>query len=363
MKIIELRGGSYEMGRQHAQQLQDLRPSIMRAIRQRLRSLEAYEVDLQPYVAELISVWEEIDRPTLEMLHGIAEGLELKWDAFFRYTIASYLEERVQRPAYAEGCTVWAAANSITRHGAPLLAKTRDTRPEHQFLQCLVRAHPFQGFRYLYVSSAGSPAVFSSGMNESGLAVADTHVSSLDIGPSIARYSAMMEILEHHNSVASALDYLRQVPHMGDGTLVLADRTGGMAVFEAGHSAQSIIVPEGDFVVSANHFCGPQLRDCWIDPAPPELRGNSQRRYARSVKALQAARGEVDTKWAQKWMGDHGGSQPTIAQRRQQAICRHSDIDPLSTTVSTALFLPQERTLLFANGQPCRVPFQAWSVI
>jgi hypothetical protein len=62
-------------------------------------------------------------------------------------------------------------------------------------------------------------------------------------------------------------------------------------------------------------------------------------------------------------MGDHGGSQQTIAQRRQQAICRHADIDPLSTTVSTALFLPQERTLLFANGQPCRVPFQAWSVI
>ena len=297
------------------------------------------------------------------MLRGMAEGLDLKWEAFFRYTIASYLEDRVQRPAYGEGCTVWAASNTVTRHGVPLLAKTRDTRPEHRFLQCLIRARSFEGYRYLYVTSAGSPGVFSSGMNEVGLAVADTHVSSLDMGPGVARYSAMMEILEHHNSVASALDYLRQVPHMGDGTLVLTDRAGGMAVFEAGHSAHSIILPERDFVVSTNHFCGVPLCNHWTDHSPPGLQGNSQNRYARVATALEAARGGVDTNWAQKLMGNHGGSQPTMAQRRQQAICRHADIDPLSTTVSSALFLPQQRTLLFANGQPCRVPFQAWSVI
>jgi isopenicillin-N N-acyltransferase-like protein len=363
MKIIELRGGYYEIGRQHARQVQDLRPRIMRTIRQRVKGLEELDVDLQPVAVELASVWGEIARPTLEMLRGIADGLELKWDAFFRYTIASYLEDRVQRPAYAEGCTVWAASNSVTRHGAPLLAKTRDTRREHQFLQCLVRAHPFQSYRYLYVTSAGSPAVFSSGINEAGLAVADTHVSSLDIGPGVARYSAMMEILEHHNSVASALTYLCQVPHIGDGTLVLADRAEGIAVFEAGHSTYSIILPERDFVVSTNHFCGPQLRDYWADRSPPELQGNSQNRFARVTTALEAARGEVDSIWARKLMGDHGGSHPTITQRRQQAICRHSDIDPLSTTVSTALFLPQERTLLFADGQPCRVPTQTWPVI
>jgi hypothetical protein len=33
------------------------------------------------------------------------------------------------------------------------------------------------------------------------------------------------------------------------------------------------------------------------------------------------------------------------------------------TTVSTALFLPQVRKLLFAAGQPCQVPLQQWPVI
>jgi hypothetical protein len=363
VKVIKLIGSYYEMGRQHAQQVQDLRPRLVEAIRQRLRSLEPYEAELEPYVAEIATTWEEIAWPTMGMLWGMAEGLDLKWEPFFRYTVASYLEDRVQRPSYTEGCTVWAASNSVTRHGAPLLVKTRDTRPEHQSLQCLVRAHSFHGYRYLYVTSAGSPAVLSSGTNETGLAVADTHVASLGIGPGIARYSAMMEILEHHNSVVSALDYLRQVPHMGDGTLVLIDRTGDMAVFEAGHSAYSIIMPERDFVVSTNKFCGAPLRDHWTDRSPPELQGNSQNRYARVATELGAARGEVDTIWAHKLMGDHGGSQPTMSQRRQHAICRHSDIDPLSTTVSSALFLPLERKLLFADGQPCQVPLQAWPVI
>ncbi len=365
MKIIELTGNHYEMGRQHAQQVRDLRPQILRAMRQRLTILETYGTDLQPYVAGLVSTWEEAARPTLEMLRGIAEGLELDWDPFFRYTIAPYLEDSIQRPTYGEGCTVWAASGSITRQGLPILAKNRDYRPEHQWLPCLARVQPAQGYRYLYATSAGSPAVFSSGMNEAGLAVADTRVTSRCVSPGVARYSAMMEILEHHSHVSSALDYLGQVPHLGDGTLTLIDRAGEMAVFEAGHPTHGIILPENDFVASTNHFRSPQLRGCWVDRSPPEVEGNSQNRYSRVVTALEEARGSVDAVWARTLMADHGSPQPTGTGNAngRYAICRHSEVDSRSITISTALFLPQERTLLFANGQPCQVPFQAWSVV
>ena len=258
---------------------------------------------------------------------------------------------------------MWAASGSATRHGAPILVKNRDYWPEHQSLQCLARVRPIRGYRYLNVTSAGGPGVFSSGMNQAGLAVADTHVSARDVGPGVARYSAMMEILEHHGDVASALDYLRQVPHLGDGTLTLVDRAGTMAVFEAGRAAQSIIPPEGDLVVSTNHFRGAGLRDCWVDRNRPELRGNSQNRYARVVTALGAARGWVDAGWAQSLMAEHGGSHPFAADRGRYAICRHSEIHSRSITISTAIFLPRERRLLFADGQPCRADFQAWPVV
>lgn len=363
MKVIELAGDYYKMGRQHARQVGDLRPWIVKAMRRRLRGLEAFKTDLGPQICELASIWEEMARPTLDMLRGMAEGLGLEWEPFFRYTIASYLEDRSRHPVYGEGCTVWAASEPVARQGHSILAKNRDFRPDHQSLQCLALAHPVRGYRYLCVTSAGSPAVFSSGMNEVGLAVADTRVISCAVGPGVARYSVMMELLEYHSHVASALDYLRQVPHMGDGTLTLIDQTGDMAVFEASHTTHSIKAPEHGFVVSTNHFSGEELRDCWFDHSSTKLRGNSQNRYARVTTALQSAQGRVDPVWAQGLMADHGGPRATIAQRRQHAICRHRDVDRRSITVSTALFLPQKRTLLYADGQPCRVAFQAWPVV
>jgi isopenicillin-N N-acyltransferase-like protein len=359
MKVIQLAGDHAEMGRQQARQVQDQRPEIVKAMQQHLRRLESYEVDLQPYAVELTDAWEEAARPTLAMLRGIAQGLELEWEAFFRYTIASYLEDRIQGSAYSEGCTTWAASAPITRHEVPMLVKNRDYRPGHQPLQCLARAQPARGYRYTYVTSAGSPGVFSSGMNQAGLAVADTHVASLDVGPGLARYSVMMEILEHHSDVESALDYLRQVPHMGDGTLVLIDRAGEMAIFEMGHTTRGIVRPGQSFVVSTNHFVTQRLRQRWVDRNPAQLRGNSLNRHAKVVGALQAAYGQVDTVWAQELMADHGSPQSTVADRRQHAICRHADIDPRSATISMTLYLPQEGVLLFAEGQPCRAALQA----
>jgi isopenicillin-N N-acyltransferase-like protein len=363
MRVIELEGGHYQMGRQHAWQVRDLSPHIREVMRRRMRHLKPYQADLRPHIAELTSTWEEIARPTLDMMRGIAEGLELEWEPFFCYTIAAYLEDRLGHPAYGEGCTVWAASRSVTLDGLPILAKNRDFQPDHQFLPCLVRARAVQGFRYLYVTSAGSPAVFSSGMNEMGLAVADTRVASCGVGPGLARYAVMMDILEHHSDVASALDYLCQVPHIGDGTLTLVDQVGEMAIFEAGHATHSIIRPEHGFLASTNHFRGAQLRDCWVDSSPPELQGNSQNRFERVITALGAAQGRVDVAWAQTLMTDHGDPNSTAAERSRHAICRHSAFDTRSVTISTVLFLPEDRTLLFADGRPCQAPFQVWSVI
>jgi isopenicillin-N N-acyltransferase-like protein len=364
MKVLELSGDHYQMGRQHAQQVRDLRPQIVKAMRQRLKSLAAYETDLQPAITELISTWQEVAQPTLAMLRGIAEGLDLKWASFLRYTLASYLENRFQPMPFGDGCTVWAATRSITRGGVPILAKNRDYRPNHPRLACLARARPAQGYSYLYATSAGSPAVFSSGINEVGLAVADAHVTSLDIGPGIARYSAMMDILEHHHSVASALDYMRQVPHIGDGTLVLADAAGELAVFETGYTTCAMLPAQHDFVVSTNHFRSQELYNRYLDLSRSELQGNSQNRHARVTAALELSLGQVDVAWAHALMADHGGGRrPSTLNRRQRAICRHSRIDPPYVTISIAVYLPRARTLFFGNDRPCRAVLRAWPVI
>jgi hypothetical protein len=228
-----------------------------------------------------------------------------------------------------------------------MLVKNRDYRLDHQDLQCVAFAKPTRGFSYAYVTSAGSPGVFSSGMNEAGLAVADTHVNSLDLGPGLARYSLMMDVLEQYDQVSSALDYLQTVPHTGDGTLILLDKTGDMAVFEISHKTQGIIKPTGSYLVSTNHFTSPHLSEKWEDRSRPELRGNSEGRYASISAGLRNTDELAGVAWAQKLMSDHGGP--------NDAICRHPGLDPASMTISSVLYLPQTRRFYLANGNPCQV--------
>jgi isopenicillin-N N-acyltransferase like protein len=355
IKRIDLAGDHYTMGLQHGYQVRRLRPQILSAIKNRLLLLAKLDRDFDTRIENLTLIWKEIARPTLDMMRGMAKTLSLEWDTFLRYTVGSYLVDRALQSRLSDGCTVWAAGPPLTQEGLLILTKNRDYRPWHKDIQCLVRAKPARGYQYLYVTSAASPGVYSSGMNETGLAVADTHVPSLDIGKGVARYSLTMDLLEHHSTVDSAIDYLDQVTHMGDGTLVFQDAQGDMAVYECGHTKHAIIRDQGGNVVSTNHFVSESLSELWLEYNPPRLRGNSQARYQRVSSMLSSSAGQVDLHFAQSLMSSHG--------TRLESLCRHQDYSPRSTTISSAIYLPHQRMLYLANGLPCREPYRSWKVI
>lgn len=355
MRLLELSGEPYAMGRQHGEQVGPLHPEILAVLERRLASLNRRAAGVVAELEAIRVAWDQVARPTLEMLRGMAEMLGLGWEDYLRYTLAGYLEDRLRSLAQAEGCTVWAAAGPVTSDGQTMLAKNRDYHTDHHSLQCVVRAQPSHGFRYGYVTSAGSPGVFSSGMNEAGLAVADTHVPTSHMGPGVARYSSMMDLLERHADVESGLEYLLGLRHIGDGTLVLADAAGRMAVLEGGHSSFGVARSEGGFLVSTNHFETEELRGSWVDRDPPRLRGHSQKRFARVRAALHAAEGRVDVDWAQRLMAQHTGDTSTV--------CRHPAAETGSATISTAIYLPEEGRMLVAHGQPCQAAFESFDLI
>ena len=350
LRTLHLSGDAYAIGQLHGTQVADLRPKILRAMQARLTALRQKSIGLDPYLYEITQIWEVHTPGTLAMLHGMADSLALPWSDYFPYTIASYLTDQLANRGSREGCTTWAASGEMTRDGAPLLAKNRDYRPDHQLLQCLARIEPTHGHPYLCLTSAGSPGVFSSGMNATGLAVADTHVVSNNIGPGIARYSLMMHLLEQFSSVSEAADYLGTVPHFGDGTVILADAQGDTAVFELTHSVQAVRRPAEGFLVNTNHFSASQTHAHWVDTNPPRLQGNSQARRQHVEAALRSARGRVDVPWAQALMAQHRDD--------LSAICRHPEVEAHAVTISAVIFLPQQASLYVAEGLPCQTPFE-----
>ncbi|MBN1147505.1 MAG: hypothetical protein JXA78_09625 [Anaerolineales bacterium] len=355
IRQLELSGDHYEMGWQHGCQVRDLSAKVLDAVENRLSILDRSETPLQPFLDELLLAWELTARPILEMLKGIADALDFKWDDFFRYTVSTYLLDRARRPLNDEqGCTVWATGKPLTRDGAPILVKNRDYWPDHQELQCLAWARPKLGYRYAYLTSAGSPGVFSSGMNEAGLGVADTHVVSLAIGPGLPRYAVMMDVLERYERVEAAVDYLKSVRHTGNGTLVLADASGDMAVVETGFALSGVIGPKNGFVVSANHFVTRALCDRWLERSRKELHGNSIKRHAWVRKSLKAARGAIDLEWARQLMSSHGDGDAL------SALCNHPGERQRSVTISSIIFLPQSRRIYLADGMPCQNPYEEY---
>jgi isopenicillin-N N-acyltransferase-like protein len=349
------------MGLQHAQQVVHLLPAIQKAIDARFAQLERDHPDtaFESVVQETAALLQAADVAILDFVRGLADGLNLDYERLLHYNLITFLRDilttrrvlmshRHDNNPPEDGCSTWAASGAATVDGQPVLVKSRDFEMEHLALQCIVRAEPEKGYRYTYVTSAGSPGVFVAGFNEAGLALVDTHVSSTDVGPGLPTYSLSMHILEEHCTVRGALEYLQSVPRLGRNNLLMVDASGDMALFEIGN--QHFAVREGDgILVETNHFVSEVMLPYFVDTEPEILLGNSQARYALLEGQLVGARGRIDLLFAQTLMASHGGS--------LDSICRHANADSASSTISAMIFLPAQRQMYFCHGMPCSLKY------
>jgi len=357
--LLNLGGDHRAMGRQHGDQVREHQDAIREAIHARLA-----EVDEHPENDRRFQVLERETRRALlthspacaAFARGQAEALGLDPDVLLRYTLVSYLRDALltRGAGGTQGCTTWAATPSATVDGRAILAKNRDYRAEHLPLQTVSLVQPSAGYRYMSVGSAGSPAVYCAGINEAGLAVADTHVTSRSIGPGLPDFALMMEVLEHRGTVSDALDYLRAVPRLGRNNLILADTRGEAAVFESGHGAYAVFSTSEDVLVNTNHRISPLLQRDVVDLDPPAVKGNSFHRYKRVSGALGEAFGSVDVGFAQALMTSHD---PPLG-----SLCRHPMEGSKSQTIGSCIFVPAHRVMLFCHGLPCQGTYEAFQL-
>jgi hypothetical protein len=164
----------------------------------------------------------------------------------------------------------------------------------------------------------------------------------------------MMHILEEHNSVSSALDYLRSVPRLGRNNLILADVQGHLAVFESGCSRYGLFETLQGTLVNTNHFASAEMRDCFVDMDPPEARGRTFRRHEVVTAALGTTLGQIDVPFAQRLMATHNGP--------LASLCCHPEAKSQMTTISASIFLPARRAMLFCHGLPCQGRYDEFKV-
>ncbi len=365
-QVIHIKGDHYQMGYQHGQQVRPLRPHIVKAIEARFVQLEQDGPDetFEALVWETQQVLQTVDPSTVDVIRGLAGSLDLEFDRLLRYNLVAFLNDALTTRRYqtnhknaetSEGCTTWAAAKPATADSQPILVKNRDYRLEHLPLQIVARAEPETGYRYTYVTSAGSPGVFVAGFNEAGLAIADTHVSSTDVGPGLPTYALSMHILEDHNTVRSALTYLQSVPRLGRNNLLLADADGDIALFEMGHHSSAVLTTKTGILVNTNHFNSSVMQPYFVDTSSRALQGNTFQRYEKVTEVLNNAYGHIDVAIAQQLMASHTNS--------LASVCRHRSSYSDTSTISAALFLPAQRRMLFCYGQPCQGTYRSFDYL
>lgn len=348
MRLLRLAGDHRSMGRQQAAQASSMRGELLRVVEVRLADWGARQ-------AELASIYEAAIRryspATAEMLEGIADGFDIDVASLWRYAASGWVAEWTTHgagPLAGEGCTAWAVGGQAALDGEPLLAKNRDYYKDHRELQVLCEGAPHARHRWLAVGSVGSPGVFSSGMNERGLVIADTHVATLDLGAGVPRYAQMLEVLERCESVPEALELLAAAPASGGGNLVIADTSGRLATCELTYGRR-ILKLAGDVAVATNHFTTAAMRPRHVRQGG--VFGPSVARRARVAAVLRRSR-PVDVRIAETLLARHGTS--------DSAVCRHTYPTPASDygTISSVIYLPRRGEARVAGGWPCLEPFR-----
>jgi predicted choloylglycine hydrolase len=177
------------------------------------------------------------------------------------------------------------------------------------------------------------------GVNEKGLAVAMAGITS-NFTPGVMFWVAIRYILDKCATVEEGVEWLLGIPHHCTITILLADKSGDVAVVEASPTKTRVRRPESNFIVSTNHLNHPDMLDIKLfEPS------DSHRRYDAVVKELSRG-GRVDEKRLVGVLSDHSG-----------LVCSHIDEIGLGTLWSTVTHVNTLRVWR-AEGHPCRVQYK-----
>ena len=342
-----LQGDPFTRGRAQALAEPEMVDAVQAAVHGRLQQGKALlaRPAIRRWLEEQRRFTERHAPDALAETRGIAEGFGLAEDQLFAYLHLGIVADL----AAADGCTAFAMAAAAD---GPLLVKNRDFRGEHAGLQRVFRHRDpaWGGRELLCVGSLGSPGAYSSGMSSDGLALADTHIATGDHGPGWLRYFLMTELLTSCATVEAAVTRIQAMPHAGGGSLVLADRTGAIAVVELGHERIAVETATRGWLARTNHFLSPALapRNLMVEGYDP-MGATSRARLATIRAALERAGPTLDAEAARAIMASH-------SDRDREGLCRHGQ-DGDARTISTGIFAPASKQLRLSAGPPCSSPW------
>lgn len=346
MRVLSLRGSSYDVGLQHGRQIRELVRGYYSLCRILLRDIP--EDVLSATLSEVEDGLRRGYPEALDEMRGIAEGSRLGYEAVLLMNFTSEVRSRA-----SSGCTAFTATDGATISGLPLMGKTRDMAFQAYFPFQIAMRVRIPGRAEVFLAEAFSGmAVTGCGMNEHGLGLTLNIIISIgDIDPSVGIQRAFMArlVLERCESVEEALDLFSETDLAYQGAnFLVCDAEGECALVEKSHRHQAIMRPIDGLIAATNHFTDPgmaQFDRVFTQP--------SRMRLERMTSLLASKRGKIDLSMAKGFLRDHAHGHGV------NSICRH---EPSGVnTVQAYILEPCSREIHIADGHPCTSRFQRYS--
>lgn len=344
---VSVTGTAYERGRAQAG------AASMDAVRQatvgrveRARADGVLDAMAETYLLAQRHFHERHDAEGLAELAGIADAFGLSEADLFAHLHLGTLRDLKGGATLIDGCSAWAVPSGPD---GPLVVKNRDTSGALVGIQCAMRhsGPDIVTGQVLSLSSLGSLAAWSSGINASGLAVADTQVAVNRHRVGWLRYFLLPRLLARARTVAEAVALIRSLPHAGGGTLILADREGATAAVEL--SAAGPVITQSGLQWRTNHYTTPHTHAETLDPHGDSIAGNSRLRFDFLGRVLPTQSWSVHS--AKALMATHPGPESA-------PLCQHADGNDGSETISSVVYSCSIGDMEISDGTPCRRQWQ-----
>lgn len=193
------------------------------------------------FAEECFPIYEKYMPDVVDEMKGLADGLCQSREKIYAWLMSLYCFES------QHGCSVFA----VNSNDGVLFGRNMDMFPEYKKTSESVLYMP-EG-KNIFVGHSTSMVLMEDGMNDKGLSVALTFLLSKNIKPGINGGFIVRHLLEECNTAKEALDVLETLPVSSTNNIIIADKTGEMAVCECCCRNKKIRKSK-DFVIATNHF-------------------------------------------------------------------------------------------------------------
>jgi isopenicillin-N N-acyltransferase-like protein len=338
--LIEVRGGAYELGRQHGEQAAPLIERYLLLIERITgKSRDTLCAGALCFLPRLMA----LDERLVQEVRGLADGAGI---TFAEALVCQVRGEAAFAAAAGEGCTAFALRGAATADGAVLAGQNQDMPPEFGEVSILLRVIPDDGRpRALMYTFAGQIGYF--GMNSLGVANFANSVYDFQWQPGLAHYPLKRAAMQCE-TVDEVVELYREHPQCSAANTVLCDGRGAITSMESRPEGVALYAGDHpDAIVHTNHYLSAAFKHHETGSLP-----DSFTRHARMTALVRERWGAITVETLKGFLADHAGD--------PAAICRHGERGMHSTSGHIAE--PAKGLLHVRRGHGCLGTWETYHV-